>query len=887
MEISFLQRFSLHYSFAYRWFVSALLALLLVLFPAGHAVFAVCVPGATTGNDVITCDGEDDTIDALAGNDTLTGGAGNDTLIGNSGNDTLTGGAGNDTLIGGAGNDSYAFDTDSALGIDTVTEASGGGTDTLNFNGSSNVITVNLGTTGNQFINGNLTLNLTSAQVENVTGGSNNDTLTGNDLNNTLSGGNGNDILDGGAGTDTLTGGAGNDTLTGEAGDDTYSFDTDSALGTDTLNEVFGFGTDLLDFTASSNALTVNLGFLGNQIVNGNLTLNLTAAQVENLTGGSNNDTLTGNTLDNVLIGGNGNDILNGGAGNDMLTGGSGNDALIGGDGNDTLISDAGNDTLTGEAGDDTYTFDTDTALGTDTLNEVFGFGTDLLDFTASSNALTVNLGFLGNQIVNGNLTLNLTAAQVENLTGGSNNDSLTGNDLGNAFSGGNGNDTLNGSSGDDLLSGGAGNDTLNGDSGSDTLDGGSGDDHLNGGTEDDLLNGGDDNDTLNGGDGVDTLNGDLGNDTLNGGDGQDMLNGNSGDDILNGDDGADALDGGDGNDTMTGGAGNDTLTTGPGVDTLDGGADDDLIVVTGTHTTGDSADGGSGVNVFHFDAGTTGILRLISNGEDTLDFSLFGMPVTIDLSNNDQQDIGGGLWLTLSGWFENVIGSAFDDDIRGNDADNTLNGSAGNDTLKGGNGSDMLNGDAGDDLLDGGNGTDALDGGVGNDTVQNYAAADAHANIENGFPTPALNDSKIKKQTSASTLIPVTGGTPILLPCDVNPSTLKSQGNNLALFYNLCGYSILMDDLDPADVQESLPGGGPFLAGISVVLLNGNEPAGELPQGSNVELKFPLPSDAQVGLIAYHQGVDGTWVEVPVVTAEGYARIDAPASGRYVLVPK
>jgi Ca2+-binding RTX toxin-like protein len=754
MEISFLQRFSLHYSFAYRWFVSALLALLLVLFPAGHAVFAVCVPGATTGNDVITCDGEDDTIDALAGNDTLTGGAGNDTLIGNSGNDTLTGGAGNDTLIGGAGNDSYAFDTDSALGIDTVTEASGGGTDTLNFNGSSNVITVNLGTTGNQFINGNLTLNLTSAQVENVTGGSNNDTLTGNDLNNTLSGGNGNDILDGGAGTDTLTGGAGNDTLTGEAGDDTYSFDTDSALGTDTLNEVFGFGTDLLDFTASSNALTVNLGFLGNQIVNGNL-------------------------------------------------------------------------------------------------------------------------------------TLNLTAAQVENLTGGSNNDSLTGNDLGNAFSGGNGNDTLNGSSGDDLLSGGAGNDTLNGDSGSDTLDGGSGDDHLNGGTEDDLLNGGDDNDTLNGGDGVDTLNGDLGNDTLNGGDGQDMLNGNSGDDILNGDDGADALDGGDGNDTMTGGAGNDTLTTGPGVDTLDGGADDDLIVVTGTHTTGDSADGGSGVNVFHFDAGTTGILRLISNGEDTLDFSLFGMPVTIDLSNNDQQDIGGGLWLTLSGWFENVIGSAFDDDIRGNDADNTLNGSAGNDTLKGGNGSDMLNGDAGDDLLDGGNGTDALDGGVGNDTVQNYAAADAHANIENGFPTPALNDSKIKKQTSASTLIPVTGGTPILLPCDVNPSTLKSQGNNLALFYNLCGYSILMDDLDPADVQESLPGGGPFLAGISVVLLNGNEPAGELPQGSNVELKFPLPSDAQVGLIAYHQGVDGTWVEVPVVTAEGYARIDAPASGRYVLVPK
>ena len=88
-----------------------------------------------------------------------------------------------------------------------MTEAPGGGTDTLNFTGSSNALTVNLGTVGNQTVNSNLALNLTAAQVENVTGGSNSDTITGNMLANALSGGSGNDILNGMSGNDTLNGG--------------------------------------------------------------------------------------------------------------------------------------------------------------------------------------------------------------------------------------------------------------------------------------------------------------------------------------------------------------------------------------------------------------------------------------------------------------------------------------------------------------------------------------------------------------------------------------------------------------------------------------------------------------------------------------------------------
>jgi hypothetical protein len=64
-------------------------------------------------------------------------------------NDGATGEADNVTdaevVIGGAGNDSYGFDTDLALGADTLNEA-GGGVDTLNFSATTTrSIVLNLG----------------------------------------------------------------------------------------------------------------------------------------------------------------------------------------------------------------------------------------------------------------------------------------------------------------------------------------------------------------------------------------------------------------------------------------------------------------------------------------------------------------------------------------------------------------------------------------------------------------------------------------------------------------------------------------------------------------------------------------------------------------------
>ena len=88
------------------------------------------------------------TVNAGTGNDTINGGAGNDIINGGAGNDTITGGGGNDTLTGGAGNDTFRFDTDNALGSDTIDE-SGGGVDTLDFSATTTrAVSINLGNAG-------------------------------------------------------------------------------------------------------------------------------------------------------------------------------------------------------------------------------------------------------------------------------------------------------------------------------------------------------------------------------------------------------------------------------------------------------------------------------------------------------------------------------------------------------------------------------------------------------------------------------------------------------------------------------------------------------------------------------------------------------------------
>ena len=479
------------------------------------------------GSDTLTGDDGVNVLDGGAGNDTLTGGAGNDTLTGGAGNDRLAGGDGEDLLDGGSGADNA--DVSSSFGdvvVNLMTDVSTGqGTDTL-------------------------------AGIENATGGAGNDTLVGDSNNN---------VLAGGAGNDTLAGGEGDDVLDGGTGTDTADFADATANLTINLPQhtAIGQGTDAL-----SGIENVICGF-GNDSVIGDLAANV-------ISGGAGDDVLAGGAGNDSLLAGDGNDSLSGGPGNDSLSGGAGintadyssaiaglsvnlstgvaagqgRDTLeqitnvIGGTGPDTLTGNTDGNALNGGAGNDILIG----ADGDDAL--VGGDGSDTIDNSLAVGDLVVNLA-LGSATGQGNDTL----FTIENVIGGSGNDTLTGDD------------------GDNILSGGKGDDILLGGAGNDSLLGGDGDDNVSGELGDDVVSGGDGLDTLNESVALDPLVINLAS-GLETGMGRDVLSGienvigGAGNDTITGDRGDNVLAGGDGDDILVGGAGVDQMIGGAGVNT-------------------------------------------------------------------------------------------------------------------------------------------------------------------------------------------------------------------------------------------------------------------------------------------------------------------------------
>jgi len=272
------------------------------------------------------------------------------------------------TIINGTSLDDILSGT---IGNDTIRGWEG--SDTLDYEGVSAALSVNL-TTGIATGEGTDAI----FEMEDIWSGSGNDTLIGNSVSNWIDGNAGNDFIDAGGGDDWLEGGAGNDTMRG------------------------GIGEDLVYYGKVNVALNVNLtsGVATGEGVD-------LLIDIENIRGGSGNDTLIGNSVPNWIRGELGNDSIAAGGGDDWLEGGGGNDTMRG------------------------------------------GAGEDWVDYEGVGAALSVNLvsGIATGEGVD-------LLFEIENICAGSGNDTLVCNSVSNDIEGGLGNDIVDAGLGNDTLSG-------------------------------------------------------------------------------------------------------------------------------------------------------------------------------------------------------------------------------------------------------------------------------------------------------------------------------------------------------------------------------------------------------------------------------------------------
>jgi len=517
-------------------------------------------------------------------------------------------------------------------------------------------------------------------------GGAGNDSIDGGENDDNLYGGAGNDSLVGGAGDDALEGGTGNDRLEGGANDDTYVFSGgDSDLGDDTITEASG--TDLIDFSAMTRAVTIDLsnGSSLQNVASGNLDIRLSSGtSIENVVGSPNNDKITGNSLANKIWGGAGADTIYGGTGADTIEGeagadrlygdnnspygSGGNDLIVGGDGSDTCYGDGGNDTIYGDDVADSYT-------NADLLYGDWGYQND----SYASNA------------------------GADSIVGGKGNDSIYGEYYGDTISGGEGNDYIladycgsyGNYGGADCVVGGAGNDTIYGGYAGDTIYGDDVADQLTG---NDLLYGdcgssygygyGYGSDYIAGGQGEDTIHGEQASDTLLGGDGRDLIYADW------------QIYGNDysyGNDSVVAGSGNDTVWGGGGADTIYGDDVDNLL-------SGNDLLYGDWSSAYGYAYGADYIVG--GRGDDTV-YGGYG-------SDRIYGDFAG---------VTSVEGVTYNDRLYGDDGDDTIWAGIGTDTVYAGYGNDLV-------YIDDGAGGDYANGESGTDTVH-YNTDDTYLNFE------------------------------------------------------------------------------------------------------------------------------------------------------------
>ncbi|MET1411864.1 Ig-like domain-containing protein [Roseibium sp. HPY-6] len=204
------------------------------------------------------------------------------------------------------------------------------------------------------------------------------------------------------------------------------------------------------------------------------------------------------------------------------------------------------------------------------------------------------------------------------------------------------------------------------------------------------------------------------------------LLRGGADDDDISGEGGDDIVSGGLGNDTLNGGEGDDDLLGGEGDDRLQDGSGINLL------------DGGEGNDAADYSLQSSAVYVRMDQGwvTDLANKSLGWAALTQGIAANtiEHDDLVN---------IENIIGSAFGDQIVGDAGNNEVRAGDGNDYVAGLGGDDDLFGEEGDDRLIGGSGSNLLDGGEGTDTADYSQEAEGiYVRLDQSWETSLGNKS-------------------------------------------------------------------------------------------------------------------------------------------------
>jgi hypothetical protein len=128
---------------------------------------------------------------------------------------------------------------------------------------------------------------------------------------------------------------------------------------------------------------------------------------------------------------------------------------------------------------------------------------------------------------------------------------------------------------------------------------------------------------------------------------------------------------------------------------------------------------------------------------------------------------------------------------------------------------------------------------------------------------SPTKKPSQSSSTTSAF-LIPLTGGELIDLDCN---SIFWAFGIKLT-YYNLCDYQTAIHSVGSSELPGKLPTGFSYVLGLNVHILSNGQIVKNLPNGTGIEMDFPLNKQSQAHLaLLYWNDPEGDgkgeWVQI------------------------